>query len=229
MARTTKSALIAKPRSAVKKKSAAGRDQRKAAPSAAEPQAYAGVSSAAVEKATGKPWSHWLAVLDKADARHLPHKDIAELLLGRHNVPPWWSQMITVGYEQARGLRVKHQTARGFSVSASRTIAADINVVFRAWTESKVREKWLEGAPVSIRKATPGKSIRPNWTDPAARNGREPRQRIIEVILVDKSAPGKAKTAVQVQEGKLASASEVTKRKTYWAKALDRLRSQLEA
>ena len=32
------------------------------------------------------------------------HKQIVALLYAKHNVGPWWQQMVTVTYEQARGL-----------------------------------------------------------------------------------------------------------------------------
>jgi hypothetical protein len=69
----------------------------------------AGISSAAVKKATGKDWKQWFTLLDKAGARKMPHKDIACLVYEKHQVSGWWAQMVTVGYEQARGLRQKHQ------------------------------------------------------------------------------------------------------------------------
>ena len=53
--------------------------------------------------------------------------------------------MVTVGYEQARGLRKKHQRPEGFQVSASRTVAVPIAVAFaaiaavaRAWMERRI-------------------------------------------------------------------------------------------
>jgi hypothetical protein len=78
-----------------------------------------GISSAAVHKATGRTWEEWLPLLDKTGAKKLPHREIAEVVAGKFAVRPWWSQMVTVGYEQARGLREKHQTAKGYQVSGS--------------------------------------------------------------------------------------------------------------
>jgi uncharacterized protein YndB with AHSA1/START domain len=188
-----------------------------------------GISSAAVEKATGKPWSHWLQVLDKAGATEMPHRDIANLLYTRHKVPAWWAQMVTVGYEQARGLRVKHQTATGFSGNASRTIAASMHATFKAWTDDGVREKWLPDAPMTIRKATPGKSVRIAWTHPPAKKGAEPRNSTVEVNLWDKSKPGAPKTTVQVQENRLPALKDVKACKQFWSDALDRLQELLES
>ena len=68
---------------------------------------YAGISSEAVHAKTGKTWPEWFAVLDKAGASGWPHKDIATHLHDKCGCPDWWSQMVTVGYEQARG-RKRH-------------------------------------------------------------------------------------------------------------------------
>ncbi|MBX3403633.1 MAG: hypothetical protein KF699_09525 [Phycisphaeraceae bacterium] len=212
---------------------------RAARPAAAEPRAarprtrsvpakIAGISSAAVEKATGKPWDHWLEALDKAGAANMAHKDIAVLLSKKFGVADWWAQMVTVGYEQARGRREAHQTARGFSASASKTIGAAPVRVFRAWTDTKARNAWLPGAPLTIRKATAPKSIRVTWTRPPARTASEPRQTSIEIWISDKSKPGAPKCAVQVQESKLRSAAEVAASKKHWSAALGRLAEALE-
>ncbi|HET9469636.1 MAG TPA: hypothetical protein VFO24_00940, partial [Usitatibacter sp.] len=78
-------------------------------PTGANELRLAGVGTDAVLRATGRPWSEWLAVLDRAGARTLSHKDIALLLSRKFGVPDWWGQMVTVGYEQARGLRAAGQ------------------------------------------------------------------------------------------------------------------------
>ena len=65
----------------------------------------AGVGNDAVMKATGRPWDEWLKVLDRAGAKKMPHKEIALMLSRKFLVAGWWCQMVSVGYEQARGLR----------------------------------------------------------------------------------------------------------------------------
>ena len=73
--------------------------------------------------ATGKTWNEWFAVLDAADATGLKHPQIVAVLVEMHGVGAWWAQGITVGYEQARGMRMPGQRADGtFEVSASKAI-----------------------------------------------------------------------------------------------------------
>src|SRR5262249_726901 len=113
--------------------------------------AYAGIRSEAVRAKTGKGWAGWFAILDKAGAAKWSHKEIAKHV-DELGCGDWWSQMVTVGYEQARGLRVKHQTAEGFSASGSKTVGVPIAKLYAAWEDPKMRAKWLRDK-IEIRRA----------------------------------------------------------------------------
>jgi len=176
----------------------------------------AGMSNAAVEKRTGKDWSGWLAVLDKAGAHKWPHRDIADYLYKRKGVDGWWAQMVTVGYERARGLREKHEKPSGFEISASRTLSVPLAALYEAWEDHKVRARWLKEAGFAVRKATENKTMRITWVD---------GETDLNVYF---NAKGPRKSQVSVQHGKLSSAAEAAKKKSYWAGQLERLRAVLE-
>jgi len=176
----------------------------------------AGVGTDAVARATGKAWDQWLAILDRAGAASLPHKAIAALLAGKFGVPGWWSQMVTVGYEQARGLRKPHEKADGFAASASRTVAAGLDRLYGAWADPKLRALWLGDAPIQVRRATDGKSLRITWTAGPS-----------DVDVTFSPAPG-GKSRVQVEHGRLPDAKARAAQKDYWAGALERLKAMLE-
>jgi hypothetical protein len=179
-------------------------------------QTYAGIGTEAVAAKTGKGWDEWFAALDKAGAADWPHKEIATYLHDHCACPSWWSQMVTVGYEQARGVRVKHQVAGGFSASASKTIAVPVSFLYVAWIDAKTRSKWLpHSATITIRKATPSKSIRITWSDKTN-------------VDVGFFAKGASKSQVAVEQRKLASLRAVARSKSYWATALESLKSLLE-
>lgn len=177
----------------------------------------AGVGSEAVMRATGRAWDEWLTVLDRAGAKAMPHKEIALLLSRKFRVPDWWSQMVTVGYEQARGLRVVNQKASGFATSSSRTFGVDLDDLYAAWSEPRQRAKWLPVAPLEVRKATSGKSMRITWTAGGSS------------VDVNFSAVGRGKSRVQVEHGRLASAAAAARQKTFWSEALGRLKGFLDA
>ena len=174
-----------------------------------------GISSPAVKKATGKSWAEWCRLLDQAGARKKSHKEITELLADKQKVPAWWAQMLAVGYEQSRGLRVKHQKSSGFEVSVSRTIAAPVALVFEAWRDPVLRERWLPLTPLTVRKATPHKSIRIVWADGT-------------MLSVNFWPKGAIKCQVVPQHGKLPDAETAELMKAYWTDKLEALRVCLE-
>ena len=126
---------------------------------------FAGVGSDAVQAKTGKTWAEWFAVLDKAGAQQMPHPRIARYLAEQQGVSDWWCQMLTVGYEQARGLRAVHEKTDGFAANASKTFAVPAMDLYQAWADADRRNRWLADAPLNVRKATPGKSLRITWAD----------------------------------------------------------------
>ena len=174
-----------------------------------------GIGSPAVKEATGRTWAEWLALLDKAGAKSWPHAEIALWLHKRHRINDWWCQMVTVGFEQASGRRVKYQQPHGFEVSVSKTIGAPVAEAFAAWKEPAVREQWLPGIELTIRKATPHKSIRIRWSDETS-------------VSVNFWPKGSLKCQVVPQHGKLASASLAEKMKVFWTDRLEALRGLLE-
>jgi hypothetical protein len=177
-------------------------------------EVHAGIRSEAVRAKTGKDWAEWFAILDKAGAAKWPHKEIAKHMheLGCGD---WWSQMVTVGYEQARGLRVKHQTAEGFSASGSKTVGVPVAQLFAAWLEPKMRAKWLPDRIVICR-ATKNKSMRIIGSDG------------VSSVVVQFYVKGPAKSQVTIEQRKLGGVNEVQQVKKYWAAALAKLQTLLE-
>lgn len=173
------------------------------------------MSDAAVNEKTGKTWKEWFAILDNAGASKMSHPEIVKYLHAKQNVGPWWQQMVTVTYEQARGLRQLHQKPAGFEISVSRTINASLAKMYKAFATEKARKAWLPEDGLTIRKATPNKSIRFNWPD-----GKSS----FEVSLLSKTDD---KSQVVVTHRKLPDAKASAKMKKYWADALDRLRETL--
>ena len=173
------------------------------------------MSDASVKAKTGKAWSEWFKILDVAGAKKMTHREIVALLSKKHGVGPWWQQMVTVTYEQARGLREKHQKPGGYEISISRTIGVPVSKAFKAWADPRIRKQWLP-ANLTISKATVNKSLRIGWAD---------GKTSLSVAFVPKGA-GKAQ--VVAQHAKLPNAKGAAKMKEYWSKALDRLKVRIE-
>ena len=174
-------------------------------------------SDEAVKAKTGKVWAEWFKILDAAGAKKMPHKKITAYLQGKHKVGPWWCQMVAVSYEHERGIRQKFQKCDGeFSTSGSRTMAVPLAKAYAAWTDEKLRKRWLPEAKIEITTATSGKYVRAKW-------GEDTR---LSVGFVSK---GSEKTQVAVDHGKLPNSRECARMKSYWFEALNRLQGILEA
>ena len=174
------------------------------------------MSDEAVQAKTGKTWKEWFVILDQAGAKKMTHQEIVKYLNLKQGVGPWWQQMVTVTYEQARGLREVHQKPGGYEISVSRTINAPIGKVYYAFANDKARNAWLPEEGLAVRKATPNESMRVTWNDVKTS---------LEISFVSR---GEDKSQVVVQHSKLPNAKAASTMKTYWAKALDRLRDSLE-
>ena len=178
-----------------------------------DPEKATGTSSAAAEKATGKAWPEWMALLDAAGGREMDHKQIVDYLGRNYRVSAWWIQHIAVAYEQSRGLRARHEMPDGYQISRSKTIDAPIQTVYEAWTDDTTRARWLPDATFSVRGATPPRTLRLTWDDGS----------LVEARLTDKGD----RTAVTVQHNKLSDADAAERMKAYWAEALGRLAALL--
>lgn len=170
-----------------------------------------GISSDAVKKATGKSWEQWIKLLDREKAFELPHKSIAILVCDKFGQTGWWSQMVTVGYEQAKGLRVKHQKGKTFEVGISKTIPVPVSKLYSTWQDEKIRNKWLKEKYLVTRTATKNKSMRITWKD-----GKQ-------ILSLNFYSKGESKSQVTVQHNKLESRQEATAVKKYWKEKLDAL------
>jgi len=174
------------------------------------------MSDAAVKAKTGKVWKEWFAILDKAGARKMTHKEIVQVLDSEQNVGPWWRQMVTATYEQQRGLRDLHQKPEGYQVSISRTVKVPLSSLFKAFANEKSRSRWLPEDGLTISKSTANKSVRGIWKD---------GKTSLEINFYPKSETA---SQVVVQHSKLPDAKAAARMKAYWAKILDHVRDTLE-
>jgi uncharacterized protein YndB with AHSA1/START domain len=175
--------------------------------------ALAGMSDDAVKAATGCAWDKWVRVLDRAGAMDMTHAQIAALVHTRWNVPGWWSQTVTVGYERIKGLRAIGQRRSGaWEASKSRTFPVPVDELFEAWADAKTRARWLP-EKITVRRITPNRSMRITWPDRTS----------LELWFQAKGG----RSTVGVQHTKLTSKSDVEERKKYWTGRLAALNELL--
>jgi uncharacterized protein YndB with AHSA1/START domain len=171
----------------------------------------AGMSDAAVKTATGCDWATWVAALDYKKAWTWKHRDIAQYVHDTFKVPDWWTQGVTVGYERIKGIREIGQRLNGeYEASRSKTLPVPVGRLYRAFTDARLRRQWLPDVKLTVRKATPDKSVRITWDDGTS----------VEVWF---TAKGEHKSTAAVAHRKLASKADVASRKQYWGERLEAL------
>jgi uncharacterized protein YndB with AHSA1/START domain len=192
---------------------------RKADPISPPPDTMAltGMTDDAMERGSGRTLAAWLEILDAWGATERKHPEIARWLVAEHGIPGWWAQSVTVGYEKARGMRAVVPAPGGFSVTVSRTIAVAPERVTEAFTEERMRERWLPGAPISVRTVRPGRSARFDWAEPTSR------------IAFNLASNGERRTQISLIHERLPDADAAQRMKVLWRGALAALKELLEA
>lgn len=188
------------------------------------------VSSEAIQASTGHSWSDWLDLLDEAGAASWDHRRIVAHLESSHpELTNWWRQSITVGYEQARGIRAVGETSSGFQVGVQRAVDATPEQVWEIlvgrtelWLGEKVE---LEpGASYSLGKikvVKPGDRIRFSWQPAGWPNAVSAQL----TILTSKSG----KTALHVQLEKLPDAVAREAMRVRWRGVLEGIAAECGA
>jgi len=207
------------------------------------------VSDERVLLATGHPRGHWFALLDAAGAQGWRHPAIAAFLRDQ-GVPGWWSQGITVAYEQERGLRLPGQRPDGtFDANISRTFRVPADALWPLLVDDAAREAWL-GSGWVVARQTAGRSLRltaPDGTSavlgvehPRARSGGaeghthhpdhpnhpDHTNHPDHANHPDPAAPAGA-VRLAVQHAKLPDPETVERSKRLWSEALGRLADHL--
>jgi hypothetical protein len=168
------------------------------------------MADAAVRAKTGKDWTGWFGVLDRAGGAKLEHRGRVKCLSEKHGVSGWWCQMVTVEYERARGLRERHEKSSGFSVTVSKTILVDLSRLYDATAVTAKRKAWFPKGAFSVSSQTRNKYFRGAWKKTSR----------LEIGFHSKG-PGKSQISIQVN--KLARKLDVDVERVAWKKSVEKL------
>ncbi len=176
------------------------------------------ISDESVRATTGRGWDEWFEELDQAGAGAWKHKQIAKHILEGYGITHWWAQTVAVAYQNARGLRDKHEMPDGYQVQRQKRIDAPVERAWRAWADEELRAKWLpEAAEARVRSLRDDKRmIRLDWPDGTR-------------IMACARPHGDGKCETGVQQSRLADAAAAERAKEYWSAKLTELKATLEA
>jgi hypothetical protein len=182
----------------------------------AEYAKLAGRSDAIMKEKTGCTWERWVKALDRERAYTWSHRDIATHVREKYKISGWWAQSVTVGYERIKGLRAVGQRRDGlFEAGKSKTFAVPLAQLYEAFSDARIRRRWLPDVDLTIRTASREKSMRITWPDRTS----------VEVGFLSRGAQ---KSQVGLVHAKLPDRAAVTKKKEYWAERLAELGKLLQ-
>ncbi len=173
-------------------------------------------SDDAIRRATGRGYGDWFGLLDGWGAPQRPHPEIARWLMSEHSVDGWWAQNLTVSYERARGLRVRHQMTTGFAIAVTRTVDVSADRSLASFTDAEIRRRWLPDAKLQQRPTRAANTARFDWSEPPSR------------LVVTTTPKGTGRTTVALQHERLPDAESADRLKVEWRERLDALKSMLE-
>lgn len=106
------------------------------------------------------------------------------------------------------------EETKGFAISASRTISADVDRVYAAWTDEGKRRQWLRDDQLVIGDSTPSISLHGRWGPTR-----------LHVFFMPR---GHERAAVTVDQDRLPTARKAEQMKKFWQARLGRLAAALE-
>jgi uncharacterized protein YndB with AHSA1/START domain len=195
------------------------------------------VDDATCKADTGRTMAEWFAVMDAHGGLAKGRRELGNTLLqGTHGMDPWWATTLNFEYEAARGALEKDGRPKGYMICATKTVKATPAACYAAFADAAALDRWLgpaheytlrEGATLAngdgnratLRKITPDKKIRLDWTQPDAAPGTP--------VEVSFAAAG-PKTTVMVAHDRLQGRAAADGFRRAWSAALDRLKAVVE-
>jgi uncharacterized protein YndB with AHSA1/START domain len=182
----------------------------------AEYARLAGKSDALMKEKTGCSWERWVKALDREKAYTWPHREIATHVREKYRIPGWWAQSVTVGYERIKGLRAVGQRRDGlFEAGKSKTFPVPLAQLYEAFSDARIRRRWLPDVDLTIRTAAREKSMRITWPDRTS-------------VVVGFTSRGGGKSQVSLVHEKLPDRAAVSRMKEYWSERLAELGKLLQ-
>lgn len=193
------------------------------------------VTDAAAKKATGKTMKQWFLELDKMDGLKKGRRACAQHVYAADG-DAWWSTTIAVEYESHHGVTKKDGRPEGYTICVTKTIAAPVAKVYKAWTNAaKFAEMFGDGGKQSVKvdgkiscnsgcqgtftRVRPDKDLRFTWEHEGC---TAPMQ--VDVQFQN----NKDKCLMNVMTSRIQTRAEADGLRNAWTEALNRLKAICE-
>lgn len=195
------------------------------------------LTDANAHERTGKTLGQWFEALDAFGGLAKGRRELVQHLYTGHELEEWWATSLVVEYERARGAREKDGQPKGYSLCSTKTVAAPLTRVFRAFGEPADLDAWLgprtevefrdggrlanaDGDRASFTRIRADKDLRLAWEQAERGPGSQ-----VEVLFADK---GKGKTGITLNHTRIQDRRHADELRAGWSQALERLKAHLE-
>jgi hypothetical protein len=173
------------------------------------------INTDAIAGGTARSWDEWLKFLTSIGAEKLSHTEIARLVNETGDANGWWSQSITVAFEQHIGRRDPGQRADGsFEVSATRTMPGERSEVYDRLCALLDGRENFDGVAIDGEARTSVTPKRSYWRA-ALEDGT--------AIVVSVEDKGADKVLIALMHQKLGGAGDIPRWRTFWKDQLAKL------
>lgn len=193
------------------------------------------ITDAACKKETGKTIKEWFQDLDKIDGLKQGRRACTQFIYDQ-KPDPWWPTTIAVEYEAHHGARKKDGRPEGYTICVTKSIAAPVAKVYKAWTTpASFLEMFGDGAKQTVKeggtlacdagckgtftRVRPDKDLRFSWEHEGC---TAPMQ--VDVQFQD----NKGKCLMNVMTSRIQTRDEADGLRSAWAEALHRLKTICE-
>lgn len=193
------------------------------------------LTNEACKEATGKTLDEWIKYLeDNPDLAAKRREAIRNMYDQMSRTDIWWPTTIFVEYERKHGKTKKDGLLDGYTICATKTIAASVPDLYNAWTSDK-SEQWYgtfnseetekghedeSGNFANATRMRENKDLRYLWHTAGC-----PHQTQADVVFDDK---GKGKTLITITHSKIQTREEADGLRAAWGEALNRLKTLSE-
>jgi uncharacterized protein YndB with AHSA1/START domain len=190
-----------------------------------------------VRTKTGKTLEAWFEHLDGLGGPAKGRRELVQALFGKGKLDEWWATTVVVEYERARDVHEKDGRPKGYSLCATKTVAAPLERVFQAFGAAADLDRWLgpgtevafedggtlansDGDRATFTRIRAGKDLRLAWQHAERAPGSQ-----VEVLFADK---GKGKTGITLNHTRIQARRDADALRAGWGEALERLKRHLE-
>ena len=103
----------------------------------------------------------------------------------------------------------------GYAASASKTVGAPCDVVFTAFSDERLRGRWLGRVRYELRRTIENESVRIRWGNDSD-------------VRVSIESSGNSRCRVEVHHARLSGGASTEKAKLFWTERLERLAALVE-